>query len=309
MKINVIRLVLILLTLSSTTHAQWRDALYDNERSMGHVDLTFHGGYANYHGELNRSWLGMDHYSYNGGVDLKTFRNKNFGYRLGFNYFNDINGDDKWSSNEVSKRRNLNFHSNIYELNAGLELNLMPFGALYYKFTPYIFGGFNLFYYRPWTDSLGDTDTRVFLKPLGTEGQYSDEYPDRNPYSLIAGGAFFGSGVKALLNEQIVLSLELNFRYAFTDYLDDVSRTYVDLNTLSGELGVTSAEFAFRGDELPDFDGEYPTDGYIRGNSADNDWFYTLNVGVGIYFDSQERSKQYPFTKCIKHKENNPKYF
>ncbi len=308
MKIHFSLLVLILLTLTTATNAQWRDALYENERSMGHVDVTLHGGYANYHGELTRSWFSTDNYSFNGGLDVKSFRNKNFGYRLGFNYFHDLNGSDVLSTNEVSRRRNLSFHTNLYELNAGLELNLIPFGSLYRKFTPYVFGGLDLFYFNPYTDSLGFA-TDVYLRPLGTEGQYSDQYPDRNPYSLITAGAFFGGGLKGLINEKVVLSLEVNFRYAFSDYIDDVSRTYVDLNTLSGELGVTSAEFAFRGDELPDFDGEYPTDGYIRGNSADNDWFYTLNLGIGIYFDTQERSKPYPFTKCVKHKENNPKYF
>jgi len=71
----------------------------------------------------------------------------------------------------------------------------------------------------------------------------------------------------------LFVGFEIGFRKLFTDYLDDVSTTYVDPNVLLNRKGVQAAEFAFRGDELkPPL--PFPGEGSLRGNSKKNDYYY-----------------------------------
>ncbi len=308
---NGIKLCLLSLAIlfSVPTLGQWRDALYDNARTEGHIDVGVTGGLGFYHGDLEAEWFPQhDTYSPTFGIFMKKFRNKTLGYRFGLNYFMDLNAHDSTSVNKVQRDRNLRFNTNVLELNAGLELNLIRFGAEHYKFTPYIFGGFNLFYFNPWADSLNGKG-KMLLKPLGTEGQYTSSYPDRVPYNLVSTGLYFGGGLKFLISNQVLIGAEVGFRYLATDYLDDVSRTYVNLDTLLESRGIESANFSFRGDEIEGFNGDYPNDGYTRGNPSTRDWYYSGTISIGWYFDVPERSRRYPFTRCVDTKESNPKAF
>ncbi|MBA4168276.1 MAG: hypothetical protein H0X41_12180, partial [Chitinophagaceae bacterium] len=66
-----------------------------------------------------------------------------------------------------------------------------------------------------------------YLRPLGTEGQGTAAYPDRKPYSTIAICVPFGMGVKYAINPRMNIGAEIVHRFTTTDYLDDVSKTYV----------------------------------------------------------------------------------
>ncbi len=299
----------IVVFLSLPSYGQWRDAMYDNARTEGHIDVGINGGAAFYHGDIEAEWFPQhDLQAYSFGVFFKKFRNKTLGYRFGLNYISNLNAHDSTSVNEVQVNRNLRFHTNILEFNAGVELNLIKFGVEHYKFTPFVFGGFNLFYFNPWTDTFNN-EGKKHLKPLGTEGQYTKSYPDRVPYNLVSTGLYFGGGIKFLISKKILLGAEVGFRYNSTDYLDDVSRTYVNLDTLMESRGIESSNYSFRGDELEVFDGEYPDNGYTRGDPSQSDWYYSGTISIGYYFDVPERSRRYPFTKCVDTKESNPKAF
>jgi hypothetical protein len=81
----------------------------------------------------------------------------------------------------------------------------------------------------------------VDLRPLGTEGQYSNLLPtDANygvkPYSLIQPTIPIGVGVKIRMSKRLDVRCEFGVNYFFTDYLDDVSRNYVDLGALKSDL-------------------------------------------------------------------------
>jgi hypothetical protein len=119
------------------------------------------------------------------------------------------------------------------------------------KWTPYAFIGFAVFHHNPQaiapkTYLDGTTpDPKagqwVDLQPLGTEGQNSTLLPtDANfgikPYSLIQAAIPFGVGGRFRLNEVLDLWADIGFRYTFTDYLDDVSKNYVDLGVLKDPL-------------------------------------------------------------------------
>jgi hypothetical protein len=94
-----------------------------------------------------------------------------------------------------------------------------------YNFTPYVTFGVGVFNYDPFAMLQGQKN---FLRPLNTECQGTTQYPDRKPYGSMAFSIPFGAGVKYCINERINVGFEIVHRVTGTDYLDDVSKTYVD---------------------------------------------------------------------------------
>ena len=74
------------------------------------------------------------------------------------------------------------------------------------------------------------------------------------------------------MSENISIGIEVGLRKLFTDYLDDVSTTYIDPNLLINNRGPKSFELAFRENELKTFN-TYPL-GDIRGGQKYKDWYY-----------------------------------
>lgn len=134
--------------------------------------------------------------------------------------------------------RNLSFRNRIKELSIVAQVDLFENQATYISrvpWTPYVYAGVAVFHHNPQaqvpqTDLLGtpftDAGEWVDLQPLKTEGK---------SYSLIQAAIPFGIGARFRINEVMDIAGEFGFRYTFTDYLDDVSGYYVDLNTLSSE--------------------------------------------------------------------------
>lgn len=159
-------------------------------------------------------------------------------------------GDD----GSFRKARNLSFRNRIKELSLNFVFDLFENNGTYIsrvKWTPYAFVGFAAFLHNPQAQAPktyldGTTpDPKagqwVDLQPLGTEGQYSTLQPgDVNygikPYSLLQFAIPFGVGGRFRLNEVLDLWADIGFRYTFTDYLDDVSRNYVDLGVFKDPL-------------------------------------------------------------------------
>jgi hypothetical protein len=117
-------------------------------------------------------------------------------------------------------------------------------------------------------DSSG---TKVYLQPLSTEGQ--GFYNGRKKYSLHQFSIPFGAGVRFSVSPTIRLGFEIGMRKTNTDYLDDVSTTFVDQNTLLANRGQLAVDLAFRADEL--MSGlSYPAGGSKRGEIKNKDWYY-----------------------------------
>lgn len=162
---------------------------------------------------------------------LGVFFRKQFGnytaLRISAHYaqlgYSDVYNTD----NEYQKRRNLSFNTNIFELAVQGDFNFYKFISAdpYHRFTPYITLGVGIFSYDPYAYYQ---DRKIFLRPLGTEGQGYAAYPDRKPYSSMAFCVPFGVGFKYGLNERLNLGFEVVHRFTNTDYLDDVSTTFVD---------------------------------------------------------------------------------
>jgi hypothetical protein len=150
------------------------------------------------------------------------------------------------------------------------------------RVTPYAFAGIALFGFNPYTyDSSG---TKWYLKNLSTEGQGLSEYPDRKKYKLMQFSIPFGVGVRFRITDNAYLGYEIGVRKTFTDYIDDVSKRYVDEALLASNRGFKAVELAFRSNELKDVNLPYPQEGEIRGSEKYKDWYYfsgiTLSIGL-----------------------------
>jgi len=136
-----------------------------------------------------------------------------------------VSYDDKLSSNPFNKTRNLNFASNIAEFSVVSEFNFTRFatGDIGHRFTPYLLGGVGAFYYNPTAEF---DNKRVNLRKMGTEGQNLPEYSGRK-YGSVSVCFPVGAGFKYWVRPGVNLGFEVVNRLTLTDYLDDVSKTYV----------------------------------------------------------------------------------
>jgi hypothetical protein len=183
-------------------------------------------GAAHYFGDLNtRARLNRPK------IAAGIFFRKNFGNyiaaRIVANYAQLGYSDIYNTQNDFMLKRNLSFNTNVWELSLRGDFNFFRFlpGDPEFNFTPYVSLGLGVFSYDPYAYLAGQ---KYFLRPLGTEGQGSSLYPDRKPYSSMAICFPVGVGVKYAFNDRFNIGLEITHRFTTTDYLDDVSKTYVD---------------------------------------------------------------------------------
>ncbi len=164
-------------------------------------------------------------------IAATAFFRKNFGnyiaLRVGASFAQLGYSDQYNTHNEYMLSRNLSFNSKVWELSLQGDFNFFRFmpGEPEFSFTPYITFGAGVFSYDPYAYLRGE---KIPLRPLGTEGQGSPTYPDRKQYSSMAISIPFGGGIKYSLNERINIGFEVLHRFTNTDYLDDVSKTYVN---------------------------------------------------------------------------------
>jgi opacity protein-like surface antigen len=241
--------------------------------------VTLFGGLSNYSGDLQDHKFTLQQSNFAFGAGVKYDFTPNIALRLAYNH-GLIEGDDKKSKNPALQARNLSFASKIDEGNLLLEYTVLNLEE--HTVSPFVYSGLTVFHFNPYAyDSVGN---KVFLRPLGTEGQGIDGY-NRKPYNLTQFAIPVGIGVKFRISENTVLAYELSARKTFTDYLDDVSSTYVDQATLAQARGTKAVEMAYRGGELKNGNPTYPADGTIRGGSKYRDWYYftgfTLYIGIG----------------------------
>lgn len=211
--------------------------------------------------------------------------NPRFAYKLNL-FYGTVSGADSISKANV--QRNLSFKSSIVELSNEIELNFIEFipGNMNYHFTPYIFGGFTVFYFDPKAKYTGPSELTIngisydmssyegkwySLEPLGTEGQGSSEYPGKNKYSTVSVAFPFGIGAKYNLSKNICIGVEWGMRKTATDYLDDVGGTYANPTILAEENGPLAAYFSDRSKVAK---GQVRNNaGLQRGNSNSVDWY------------------------------------
>lgn len=178
------------------------------------------------------------------------------------------------------RRRNLSFRSYIAEVEIGAQYNLLPYRPLHLKkrFSPYFFLGISVFRFNPQTYYEGKWYN---LQPMGTEGQGLPGY--HRKYRLTQFAVPFGFAIKYAITDNLNITAEYGFRKTFTDYLDDTSGRYPDLEELAQEHGELASELSWRTDELfPD--AEPPRPGTQRGDPEDLDWYIFTGVSLSYNF-------------------------
>src|SRR5436190_9660668 len=197
--------------------------LYESNIHQGEFGMAI--GLGHYFGDLNTR-AAINRPKFSGGIFFIKQFNNYIGIKIAADY-SFLGYSDVYSKNEVQKRRNLSFNTNLWEASLSGYFNFFKFmpGVEGYNYTPYVSLGVGVFSYDPYAYLQGQ---KYFLRPLGTEGQGSSLYPDRKPYSSMAICFPIGVGIKYAFNERFNIGLEITHRFTTTDYLDDVSKTYVD---------------------------------------------------------------------------------
>jgi len=218
------------------------------------------------------------------------FGRYNFSDKLavkGMGSYGRVSGDDKQSSKDASKLRNLNFYSDIFEFSAHLEYNLLKNDLRNLKnrpFIPYVFAGIGVFNFNPKSDSLG----KVYeLQPLATEGQGSTVYNERKKYNLTEIIIPFGIGFRARISDAFLIGFETGVRYTTTNYLDDVGGYYADNSIVRSNTGPTAAFLSDRSNEI--IPGNYFTEKDLR--SKKNNFESDIYIITGITISYMIRSK------------------
>ncbi len=206
------------------------------------------------------------------------FYRKNFGNyvagRIGLS-FAQVGYSDRYNThNEYMYRRNLSFNSNIWELAIQGDFNFFRFmpGEPGFSFTPYITLGAGIFSYDPYAYLNNE---KIYLRPLGTEGQGNSLYPDRKPYSSMAISIPFGVGIKYAINSRFNVGVEVLHRFTTTDYLDDVSKTYVDPSIFPPNPDNSPSIAALMSDRSYELGPAIGIKDRQRGNSKQKDQFIT----------------------------------
>lgn len=255
--------------------------------AFGQAELTVSAGATEFLGDVGgKPGLGthdmqdLDLHStrYNVGLGTRIHLSELWSIRVG-GYYARVSGDDKYTSNPERRNRNLNFFSPVFGGNLMMEFNLPKNGE---AGKWYLLGGIEYFHFDPRTRYNGQV---VRLAPLGTEGQYFMQ--GRSPYKLHSLAIPFGIGYKFLDAARSSLSCELVLRKTFTDYMDDVSTTYVDKTQLIASNGQLAADLSDRSlGDIPYF--SYP--GNIRGHSQHMDNFFFLNLTYSYKFGQRKPS-------------------
>lgn len=186
---------------------------------------------------------------------------------------------DKYSKNPIQQLRNLSFNSDIYEFSINGTFNFFAFNPAFSEtsFTPYVGIGLGIFSYDPYALYK---EQKYYLRPLGTEGQESEEYPNRKKYDNNALCIPLTLGVKYAITQHFNIFSEIRYRFTNTDYLDDVSKTYTPSAFANGSDGEL---FSDRSRELGFVIGQ---EGRQRGNSLANDSYATFHLGISFNFSA-----------------------
>ena len=262
------KLLALLLIASITVTAQGQRNEYVQKGEFG---ITL--GAAHYFGDLNtRVGLNRPKPAF-GAFFRKQFGNY-VGVRLSAHYAQ-LGYSDTYSKNEYQQTRNLSFNTNIWEIALQGDFNFFKFipDDPYYAFTPYITLGVGVFTYDPYALTNGEKE---YLRPLGTEGQLIG-YNGRKPYSTLALCIPLGVGLKYNISEKINFSIEVAHRFTMTDYLDDVSTTYIGRDKFAA-----SSTAQFLQDRSVELDPSSPlgVEGRQRGWSKQKDQYIIAEIGI-----------------------------
>jgi hypothetical protein len=263
---------LFIVCISGTTALKAQDAIVqEGEFGIG-VGAGHYFGDLNTRAKLNRAKMAAS-----------IFFRKNLGnyiaVRVGASFAQLGYSDIYNTHNQYMTQRNLSFNTRVWELSLQGDFNFFRFmpGEPEFSFTPYITLGAGIFSYDPYAYLKG---RKVNLRPLGTEGQGT------NNYSSMAICIPFGGGVKYALNDRINIGFEVLHRFTNTDYLDDVSKTYPDAALFPPNPDGSPSDAFLLYDRSYELGTPIGIKGRQRGNSRQKDQFVTAMFHVSFNLQS-----------------------
>lgn len=274
---KIILILGVVFGIQSAVKAQMEAVTHEGEIGLS-IGAAHYFGDLNTKARVNRPKLAV------GAFFRKQFGNY-IAVRVGAQFAQLGYSDKYYSDNDFQRRRNLSFNSSIWELSLQGDFNFFKFvpGNDEYRFTPYVTLGASIFSYDPYAYLNGQ---KYFLRPLGTEGQGSAAYPDRKPYSSMAFAIPFGVGVKYALNDKMNIGFEVLHRFTNTDYLDDVSTTYVGIDKFPPLPDGSSSAGALLQDRSYEVGEPIGIEGRQRGYAKQKDQFITAQFTVSFNLSS-----------------------
>lgn len=307
LKVSFFLLLSFVITRSQAQSSYfYNDTYYDNDVtfeggiSLGAMNcLTDIGGRPGF-GKKGPKDFTIKNTTFNGGVFFGGIYRHFLGFRLEGTY-GKVRAADSVLKGVVSPNkaigrynRNLNFRSKIMEGSFLIDFhpvdffrNFDPYGYPP-TFSPYLIGGVGYFHFNPQAKLGKDW---IDLKPLHTEGEGFEEYPESKEYNLGQMNFSYGLGVAYEISPVLNVKIEFVNRILNTDYLDDVHGRYIDPAYFSKYLTGNDLTYALklykriRPDAKPDETTQ--SIGSIRGNPSNNDSYFTLNVKIAYVFRRQ----------------------
>ncbi len=249
---------------------------------FGAGEFGVSAGASQYFGDLNDEY-GLKFIRPAAGVFARIHLNPYISLRGSVNYTR-VGYSDAFSENSYNVKRNLQFQSDVMEAAVQAEFNFFRFttGEDGNRFTPYLTGGIGAFYYNPFTTI---DDRKYYLRPLGTEGQNAG-FNDRK-YSRFAMCFPVGIGIKYWLRPGINLGFEITDRLTTTDYLDDVSTTYIGSQYFPTEPANPNPAYLLQDRSIEKPGMPLGRAGKQRGNSSTRDQYmmamFTLSFQIKVY--------------------------
>jgi len=270
---KIIFFLLATLIFSLQGFSQMNEYVQEGEFGIT-AGVAHYFGDLNNRGKINRPKLAI------GGFIRKQFGNYS-AVRLS-GHFARLGYSDIYSSNEYNLRRNLSFNTNIFELALQGDFNFFKFNPVDpdYAFTPYATLGIGIFNYNPYAYYKNQ---KIYLRPLHTEGQTF--YKNRKEYGSMALCFPIGFGVKYALNDKINISFEITHRFTTTDYIDDVSTTYVGADKFPSTAGGKSIAGIMQ-DRSFEVGTPIGIEGRQRGFSKQKDQYTIAEVGISFNITS-----------------------
>ena len=207
-----------------------------------------------------------------------------------------IAGKDQYTNNPIRNARNLEFRSPVIELapliyfypmvdDYSITRKLGQKGKAIVRPRIYICTGVAAVWFNPRAKYI---DGKWYsLRSLGTEGQ--GIIATRKKYSPVTLGIPAAVGIDFPLTREWMIGAKVQFTYTFTDYMDDVSTTYVDPAIFDDPVAAYFSNPTLNTAEP--FIGAGP--GEQRGNSANKDSYLFFNITVKYRFGQKYYRPKY----------------
>ncbi|MBI2730030.1 MAG: hypothetical protein HYX40_04650 [Sphingobacteriales bacterium] len=230
------------------------------------------------------------------GIYLTAYPNDWFGFRIAGN-ITQLTGDDSYINTNghwelTRKVRDIEFRSNLQEVYGAFEIYPSVIANMKYDYIPRLryygvigAGWFHFNPQSPYVDPSTGKKTWVDLKPLRLEGE--GIIPGRKEYDLSGLMIPMGLGIKYDATDKLVVGLEVLHRKTFTDYIDDVSIRYADINQIAPYLTAQQQTYAryFLGQGLTNLQLRSPYGaGRRRGNPKRNDAYFSYSFRISYKF-------------------------